>query len=225
MPTLTNYRSFAAFFASNQSGAEETFANAHENFIRVFDRTMDLGRRDFRSEQIGTAVALLLRSAKYLYVAHVLALAGHTEESRVLLRSVTELEMVGFLVFEEDGVFDLWRQCFESRMANTDVGVVKVTELTQRQYRVNEIVKRYKRSLDENPTTKPLLRRWGEYSTYYSHENLYNVVPRIEQDTRMTEVYIGTSYESQNDRMQTSIQLTVDLMAEVESIVEGIAKT
>lgn len=225
MSTLHDYQSFAGFFRENADRAVRSHARAHEEFVRVFDQVLALGRTHLPSEQVGTAIALLLRAAKYLYVAHELALQGHTEESRVLLRSVTELEMIGFLVFREEEVFELWKECFQARMDKTADGGVDVSGFREKKYEVAEIAKKYKETLRSLPSTNSLLRRRGEFSTYFSHENLYNVAVRLDQEMGETSIYVGTSAESANDRMKNSIRLTVDLLKEIESLMREVAST
>lgn len=225
MTTLTDYQSFEIFFSKNREGAEDVFAGEHESFVRSFDQVLNLGRTNFRSIREGTAVSLLLRAVKYLYTAHDLALRGHTEESRALLRGVTELEMIGYLVFKEEEVFTLWSECFKERMKHTAEGVVDTPRIQATKYQVTNIVKKHKGRLADNPATTSLLKRWGQFSTYYSHENLYNLVPRLDQGSSQTDLYVGTSFESANDRMQSNLQLTVDLLNETRMLLTEIIES
>jgi len=225
MPTLSDADSFDEFFAANKAGALRVYSGLHREFTRVFNSVLESARVDVQTVQNGTAVAILLRAAKYLYTAHQLALTGHTEESRVLLRSVVELEMIGFLVFKEFEVFCLWKECFEERMKNTSDGTVSTAKFKARKYEVSEIAKRYQHLLAASDNATGLRRRWGEISTYYSHENLFNIVPRVDQDDSQTSVYVGTSFESNNKRMQSSIAETLALLREVAAFLDEVVQS
>jgi hypothetical protein len=150
-------------------------------------------------------------------------MAGHTEEARILLRSVIELVLIAFLIYSSNDVFGLWNECFELRKRNTSKeGVVTVPEIRDRRFEVNEIIGWNKAALDSDSDVSPLVRIRGEFSTYYSHENLYNIVSRVEEIEGKTELYIGDHCESESGRMKKTISLTVYLIKTISKLVDRI---
>jgi len=65
----------------------------------------------------------------------------------------------------------------------------------------------------------------GRDIDYYSHENLFNIVPRVDQDDSQTSVYVGTSFESNNKRMQSSIAETLALLREVAAFLDEVVQS
>lgn len=226
MPTLSDYNSFDSFFSKNKGGALNVFKKRHNEFELLFNLTLEVSRTNFKSKQEATAVSLYSRALKYLYTSHILALYGHTEESRILLRNVIELMILGYLVYKKEEVYKLWLECFEKRKNNTsDKGRIDPKDIKDKKYEVAGIASKYKKDLDFDSDVKHLLRLRGEFSTFYSHENLFNIAIRMEQGDTAADVYIGTSYESKNDRMAKNIQLTIDILRNIEALMKKITNS
>lgn len=226
MSTLKDYQTFDDFFSINKKGALIKHKELHEEFINLFNEILAKGRVDFKSKQKGTAVILYLRAAKYLYAAHELAITGHTEESRILWRNSIELILLGFLISKEKTVFSLWEECFQEKTKHTsNSGRVDVELFKKKKYQVNEIIKRYKTILKSNQNVQHLQRTRGEFSTYFSHENLFNIVPRIDQGDEKSNIYIGTSYKSDNNRMSKNILMTRQILNDIKNLIDEIIAT
>jgi hypothetical protein len=226
MPTLRDHQNFEDFFSGNKKGAVAKYKALHEEFVNLFNEILSKGRIDFKSKQKGTAVTLYLRAVKYLYTAHDLAITGHTEESRILWRNTIELILLGFLIYKEKSIFELWEECFQERTKHTsNSGRVDVELIKERKYQVKEILKRHIKTLKFSQNTQHLIRIRGEFSTYFSHENLFNIVPRIDQGDEKSEIYIGTSYQSDNDRMSKNIMTTKQILNDIKNLVDEIIVT
>ncbi|MEX2013083.1 MAG: hypothetical protein WD967_01630 [Candidatus Levyibacteriota bacterium] len=226
MPTLSDYDSFESFFSENKSGALTVLMNKHSEFKEVFDNILEISKTNFKSKQKGAAAALYLRAMKYLYTAHALAVEGHTEESRILLRNVVELMVLGFLVFKHEDVYELWSRCLEERKSITsDEGNVELKKIKRKEYEFNAITSKYSENLKSDDDVNQLLRHRGELSTFYSHENLYNIAVRMEQGETSSDIYIGTSYRSKNDRMLKNMQETINLLKNIKSLMKKIVNS
>ena len=176
------------------------------------------------SAQKGTSVVLFLRAAKYLFTVHNLSIEGHTEEARILLRSIIELTILAYLISESGDVYKLWQECTELRRKYTDRnGVVNVAAFKGQKYKVNEIIKSYRNLLANNQETIHLERTRGEFSEFFSHENLFNIVPRVESGKEKSEIYIGDSFKSDNGRMPRIIQMTIDIATDILNLVQAMA--
>lgn len=223
MPILSDYNSFDSFFSKNKDGALSVFKNTHDEFESLFNITLEFSRTNFRSSQEATAISFYSRALKYLYTSHLLALYGHTEESRILLRNVIELMIVGYLIFKQKEVYKLWLECFEKRKNSTsDKGNIDPVNIKDKTYEVAVIAKKYKKDLDSDSDVKHLLRIRSEFSTFYSHENLFNIAVRMEQRASKWEVYVGTSYQSKNDRVAKSMQLTIAVLKNLENLMKKV---
>jgi len=220
----SGFGEFEEFFSRNEEGAKARYKNLHGNFRSVFKEIINIGcSTNFKSAQKGASVILFLRATKYLFAAHKLAIQGHSEEARILLRNIIELIMIAYLISKSDEVYALWKECFELRKKHTDEnGVVDIKEFKDRKYKVREIIKNHRDLLKVNPATKHLERVRGEFSEYFSHENLFNIVPRVEFGEKESTVYIGDSFESNNARMTKNIQLTADIAEDILELVKKL---
>lgn len=222
MPVLTDYESFEKYFWSNNEAVRHQFEPLHDEFVSLFNGVLEKGRQDFGAKQRGTAAVFYLRATKYLYTAHILALSGHTEESRILLRNVVELLILGFLVSKEQGAFELWQECMRERLKHTmPSGLVEPGEYKKRKYELSHIAKKYKTVLQDDHDVKDLMRTWGEFSTYFTHENLFNLAVRIDQGSGKSELYIGTDHTTV-DRMTKSLERTIELLKRVRSLMSKL---
>ena len=67
-------------------------------------------------------------------------------------------------------------------------------------------------------------RRFAPFTLYFSHENLYNIVARIERRGKEMRIYIGQDAESDNDRMEKILFMTNDLIQTINDLA-GIIKS
>ena len=216
-----NFKGFLEYFTANEEGAKQSYPDFHEKFELLFNEIIKIGvNTDFKSAQKGAGVVLYLRATKYLYTAHNLALQGHTEESRILLRSILELIILAYLISIAPDIYSLWQECFDLRVNHTDKnGVVNIPAFKDKKYKVNTIIDNHKELLYKNPETAHLIRARGEFSEYYSHENLFNIVSRVESEEQKSEIYIGDGFDSKSGRMVKSIQITTRIAEDIKNLI------
>ncbi len=220
-----DHNSFIKFFSQNKNLSLEKFSSFEDEFIEIFNDILKKAKSQKKGKEQSIAVALYLRALKYLFVMHQLTLEGHIEEARILRRNILELILIGYLVEQSEEVFDLWKECFETRIKNTNQdGLVNVPNFNNKKYEINQIIKRHQNILKRNPQIAPLIRCRGEYSTFFSHENIYNIVPRIEDITEdnlgKIEIYIGQSAESKNERLCKNITQNIELLKIIDKLIK-----
>jgi hypothetical protein len=222
MPPLDTYLKQKEYFASNRVNSEKRFAADHERYTLLYDHV--LARSHTKGRRQAVSIALLLRAAVYINTSHDTALEGHIEEARFILRNPIELMLLAFLVFRSDPVWALWQECHDLRLKNTDdKGKVDVPNFTDTRFNVNAIVKTFGVPFASAPLFANLKRLRGESSTYWAHQNLYNVVPRIEDLQGTIRLYIGQDASSENDRMHQILTLTTDLMSIISDLSKEVA--
>lgn len=219
-----NFDGFKEFFSKNESGALTRYEDLHNKFKSIFNEIIRIGcSTNFKSAQKGASIILFLRATKYLFTVHKLSIEGHTEEARILLRSIIELTMLAHLISKSNQVYIIWEECNDLRLKNTDKnGVVNVGALKDQKYKVDEIIKKHRELFQVSPETKYLERIRGEFSEYFSHENIFNIVSRVEFGKDKSEVYIGNSFESNDGRMSRMIQMTIDISADILKLIERL---
>lgn len=223
---LRDYNDFNNFFVKNKSASSAKFEDLVGEFREVFDGILARAKlQKDRPENHAIAIALYLRALKYLFTIQQLTLEGHVEEARILKRSVLEALLLGYLVEHSVEVFELWKECFGERVENTSGnGVVVVPKFRKKKYEINQIIKQNRNILSQDPVISPLIRSRGEFSTYFSHENIYNIVPRVENastdDLGKIELYIGQSAKSKNDRTYKSLLQNMELLKIVDELVK-----
>jgi hypothetical protein len=222
MPPLNTYLKQREYFVGNRVNSEKRFAADHERYTLLYDQV--LTRSHTKGRRQAVSIALLLRAAVYINTSHDTALQGHIEEARFILRSPIELTLLAFLVFHSDPVWALWQECHDLRLKNTDdKGKVDVPNFTDTRFNVNTIVKSFGAPFDSIPLFANLKRFRGESSTYWGHQNLYNVVPRIEDLHGEIRLYIGQDASSENDRMKQILTLTTDLISMINDLSKEVA--
>ncbi|MCK5285749.1 MAG: hypothetical protein KAJ58_00800 [Candidatus Pacebacteria bacterium] len=221
-----NYNGFQEFFSENQKNAKEEFKSLNEEFSGIFDEVIKLGvgtNLGAGQKQKGTAITFYLRAAKYLYTSYDLSITGHTEESRILLRNAIELLILGFLISEKDDVYNLWLECYDLRIKNTDKhGNVDMELAKEKRFWVSQIRTGHLKFLEDSKDTSHLYTTWKDFSTRYSHENMYNLAVRIETNDDRTEIYIGDGYDSKTRRMPQNLHLILDIMKDILSFIKKI---
>ena len=131
--------------------------------------------------------------------------------------------MLAYLISKSKDVYVLWQECTNLRVKYTDKnGAVNVGAFKDQKYKVNEIIKKHRDLFEVGLETKHLERMRGEFSEYFSHENLFNIVPRVEFGKEKSEIYIGNSFESDDGRMPRIIQMTVDISADILKLVKEL---
>ena len=222
---LEDYKNFIEFFTKNKILSLRNFGSVENKFRETFNDILEKARlQKNRTKSQATSLVLYLRALKYLFTMHQLTLEGHIEEARILRRNVLEIILLGYLIEHSKGVFKLWEECFEKRVKNTDSdGVVNIPKLRDKKYEVNRIIDNNRETLKQSPKIASLIRRRGEFSTYFSHENVYNIVSRIENASTDSlgklEVYIGQSAESKNERLHKNLMQNVELVEIVNELV------
>lgn len=223
---LHDHTSFSNFFTKNKTLVAEKFASVNNRFKKSFNSILKKAiLQKNRTKNQGVGLILYLRTIKYLFTIQELTLEGHLEEARILRRNVIEIIVLAYLVEHSEEVFKLWEECFESRVKNTNSrGVVDVSQLRQKKYEIDQIINKNKSILNQNPVAASLIRLRGEFSTYFSHENIYNIVSRIEDVSTnglgKLEVYIGQSVESKNNRLHRSLMQNMKLLKIVNELVK-----
>ena len=220
-----NYNGFRKFFLENRKGADKKYADLSKEFEDTFNEILQLGvgaNLGAGQKRKGTVITLYLRGAKYLYTSYQLSLTGHTEESRALLRNTIELLMLGFLISKSDEVYSLWLECHELRTKNTDkYGNVDMELAHDEKFWVSKIRSKHRHILEESDEAQRLYKTWKEFSTRYSHENMYNIAVRIETNDGRTELYLGDGHDSASGRMSENLRLVLEVTKDVLSFMKN----
>ena len=217
MPQVNTYIEQAEYFADNRRRMLACYRAEHDRHVALYGEI--LSRSSGTRLRDAVALALLLRAAGYTNTAHNILLEGHVEEARIILRSPVELALLAFLVKESDDVWNLWQECHDLRLQHTDpTGMVKVPAFSDSQFNVNRIIKAYGGVCSSVSLFADLKRLRGEFSTYWAHENLYNIVPRVERADGTVTLYVGNDADSENDRMKHMFSVTARLMQAINEL-------
>lgn len=236
MPTLSSYASFEDFFSENRRQALDSHRDTHDRFCKLFDEVTQKNQSfDFvGSKRKGSTIALYFRATKYLYTAHELALSGHTEEARTLLRSIIELMIWAYLIHENDVVYALWEECLELRVANTDeagtVSMPKTVAITDdagniskrrvgHRYWVDTIIEANK-PLERASEVYSFLVRNYRMLARLAHVNLFDVAVRVDQSNDKTSVYVGN--EASSPRVAWTLEFTLELMQHIRLLTAQV---
>jgi hypothetical protein len=209
------YEGFIEYFERNKSEVLARHKGQSYDFQTCLNKVIKKihSSKNEKTHRKAVAVAIIGRVAKYLFTSHEMILFGHVEESRILLRNAVELLLIAYLVDKSDDVYSRWSECFRLREKNTSVGgLVLIKKFKDKKYEVNEIIKKNKNLIDSCSIAKDLRRIRGEFSTYYSHENLYNIATRVESSEGKIEIYVGQGAKAENDRTQRAILSVVELI-------------
>ena len=221
-----NHNGFQKFFSKNRDGADKKYADLNKKFEEIFNKISELGvdtSLGAGQKQKGNVIAFYLRATKYLYTSYELSLTGHTEESRILLRNAIELLILGFLISKSEAVCSLWLKCHDLRKKNTDKhGNVDMEIAKDKEFWVSTIRSKHQNILDESDEARHLYKTWKEFSTHYSHENMYNIAVRVEANDDRTELYVGDGYNSTSGRMPKNLNLILEVAKDVLSFIKSI---
>jgi hypothetical protein len=218
---MNTYAEQAKYFDDNRRKALARYDSIHQAYVARYDRV--LGYRSGKEKRHAVALVLLLRAAVYTNTAHDMALTGHLDEARILLRSPVELALLALLILRSDETWSLWVECHGLRMKHTDEdGIVKTEDLKEKRFEVAEMIKQFGETCADEPVFAELKRYRGEISTYYSHENLYNIVTRVDHEETRTTLYIGQGAESRNDRAERFLRQTIFLMEQIDEVCRKI---
>lgn len=204
------------YFSNNRERTIARYADLHQAYISIYD--LVLTKTHVSSARNAITLALLLRSATYTNTAHEIALFGHIEEARIILRSPVELMLVALMVSQVDDAWFLWQKCHALSTQNSQGGLVDITELRSNEFEINYLIKKYSRTMASDSMFAELKRMRGEFSTYWSHQNLYNIVSRVEHTSGKVTLYIGTDADSDNLAIQKLLFMTTHLMTIVNDL-------
>lgn len=189
------------------------------------------------SAELGTALALQYRALKFLYSAFRLVLEGHTNEGMVLLRNSLEVRIVALDIGFNKKAFNLWRiaQSAKEYLRKRDGGVIdsiKLKKVLKENYNLDIVnnlkfgasFKRAKENQKVKERVIQMIRSHGDISEYVSHENIFNLVRRIDviknlSGNEQTEVYMGYDASSNIEPFFNSIiQELKDLWEEIRLV-------
>lgn len=192
------------------------------------------------SAELGTALALQYRALKFLYSAFRLVLEGHTHEAMVLLRNSLEVRIVALDIGFNKEAFNLWRIAQDAKeyLRKRNGGVIdskKLKKVLKGNYNINIIdnlkfwasFKRAKENPKIQDRVNQMIRSHGEISEYTSHENIFNLVRRIDviknlSGKEQTEIYMGYDANSNIEPFLYSIiQELKDLLADIQLVKGG----
>lgn len=222
MTISPNYSGFDKYFSENQSVARKVFSQEHAQFINDFDAILTLGTKSSspRDKRQASSVTLLLKAAKVLFVCHELGMQGHVEEAYALMRNVLELLSLSIIIESDDKVYKMWLECEELAKRHTKDGKVEIRKFKEKKYSISEILKGSKKSeqLDN------IVRDRGKISDRFSHENLYNIVIRIESELGRTGLYVGDDAKDKNSRIKGLVTNTTMLSKAIRFEIEKNSK-
>jgi hypothetical protein len=216
---VRTYAGQATYFIHNRERGLGRYRREHDEYVALYERV--LSRSSGKTRREAAALILLMRAAVYTNTAHELGLLGHHEEAAILLRNPVELAMLAMLVLDSDEVWALWQECYQLRVQHTREGHVDVPHFQDKKFNFNKIVWTHggagtKASSD--PLFENLKTLRGTLSTRHSHENLYNIVVRVDHRETESDVYIGQDADSPNDRMRWSLEATTSLMKTLDTL-------
>ena len=212
-----NYEGFADFFSRNRIEADSKFRHPHLDFEKHFDEALG-NLHSNKGDQGSIAISILLRAIKYLYTAENLLLDGHQEESRILLRNVVELGLLGFLMSKSEEVFNLWKECQELRKNSEKDGRVPYESVKRKKFAFSEIVRRNKNLITDDHRASGLYAYRKELSENVSHESIYSMIARFDSKEQKTEVYVGQSAKSSNHRIDDDLQRINQLLIIIKDL-------
>lgn len=191
------------------------------------------------SAELGTALALQYRALKFLYSAFRLVLEGHAHEAMVLIRNSLEVRIIALDIGFNKWAFNLWRIAQDAKeyLRKRDGGVIdskKLKKVLKAKHNINLIddlkfwssFKRAKENPKIQDRVNQMIRSHGEISEYTSHENIFNLVRRIDviknsSGKEQTDVYIGYDANSNiGPFLYSIIQESKDLLADIQ-LVKG----
>ncbi|MDD3897055.1 MAG: hypothetical protein PHU04_04455 [Candidatus Peribacteraceae bacterium] len=212
MPELDpSYEALHDFFRENRLESNKKFYYSNKEFEKNFDKALSKLHSN-KDERGGVAMAVFLRAIKYLFTAQNLLLDGHQEEARILLRNIVELGLLGFLIGKNEDVFKLWKACRDLRGKHENDGRVPYEKIKNKKFRLLEIIKANRILIDSDQRSSALFAYHGEFSENISHENIYTMIARIDAGDGKTELYIGSSAKSANNRIIKDLDLVNQLL-------------
>jgi len=168
--------------------------------------------------QQGTALAIIKRALKFTYVSFDLTLKGHTQEARILLRNVEELKLVALDIATDSEAYDVWRIAQKEKEKIKKDNIIDSKKLKQQiiedyglgkgkelliKMNVKSSIKRLRRKKDvylDSVVNKAINNRLI-LSEFVSHENIFNLVRRIDairlnKEHERIDIYIGMDADS-----------------------------
>ena len=234
MNRLDTYKKANKFFQGNRKSVEEKYKYQIKEFERYYD---DLIRKitappQNLDEQKYISISLLLRALKYIYTALNLVLFGHVHERSIVLRNVIELRMVALdIAFNGEG-YKIWKACWQEkeRIVNTKNKKVDSSAFNKDIYKLYKTKKRIKsnKTILDYINRKDIFKNWGALSEYWSHENLYNIVRKIDwidnkDGTKTIKPYLGYSVSNSGlgEYINDTLKNIKELNDDFEFIVNG----
>jgi len=199
---LDTYKKAKEFFQKNRIIAEEKYKDRVEKFEENYNNLIRkiTGLSQKLHEQKNISISILLRALKYIYIVFDLVLSGHVHESSVILRNVIELRMVALDIAFNDKGYKIWKACWQERTASIKNQRVNSSAFNRDIYKLEGVIKRIKfnKTLLDYINRRDILKAWGVLSEYWCHENLYNIVRRIDwidnkNGTKTIKAYLGYS--------------------------------
>lgn len=228
---LDTYKKANGFFKRNRIIAEEKYKDRVEKFEKNYDGLIKkmIESSQKLNEQKNISICLLLRVLKYIYTAFDLILSGHVYENNILLRNIIELRIVALDIAFNDEAYKIWKACWHERVAHTKNQRVNSSAFDRNIYKLDRVIKRIKSNkvILNYINRKDILKNWGVLSEYWCHENLYNIVRRIDwidnkNGTKTIKVSLG--YSALSPGLGEYIDEILKNMKELDDDFEFIAK-
>lgn len=228
---IDTYEKANEFFRNNRIAVEKKYRSQIREFEKYYN---DLVRKitipsKTLNEQKYISICLLLKALKYIYTVFDLILSGHVHESSIILRNVIELRIVALdIAFNEEG-YKTWKACYKERMINLKNKRVDSSVFNRDIYKLKKTIERIKsnKALLDYIDRKDILKMRGVLSEYWCHENLYNIVRRIDwidnkNGTKTIKAYLGYSVLSPG--LKDYVDDTLNNIKELNDDFEFITK-
>lgn len=231
---LDDFDKANAYFAENYKRVTAKYSAGLKKFKELYNRLTPTPEDRLSAAQ-GTALAILLRGVKFLYAAFDLVQRGHTQEARIILRNVQELRLVALDMVTDERAYELWQIAQKARAATEEDGIVDSKKLKQAVLdgygpeavggmTVKSSIRRLrKKNIDYvNAVLADILEDRDEISEFISHENIFNLVRRMDvvnlgKGKESTEVYVGIDADS---NLGPYLEEVIELLMKLEKDIE-----